>query len=77
MRETIFDGYRLEEGALLIERHSVGFEMKTVRVRVEYRDEERSVTPYPGLGEFKKVRYLTRDYALAQNDPELPGMDDD
>ena len=77
VREAIFDGYRLKEGALLIERHSVGYELKTVRVRVEYRDEERTAMPYPGLREFKKVRYSTRDYALDPNDPEPPVMEDD
>jgi len=77
VRETIFDGYRIMEGALLIERHSVGFELKTVRVRVEYRDDERTEMPYPGLKEFKKARYVTRDYALDPNDPEPPGSDKD
>lgn len=77
VRETIFDGYRIKEGALLIERHSVGFEMKTERVRVEYRGHERTEMPYPGLKEFKKVRYVTRDYALDPNPPEPPGLDED
>ncbi len=77
VRESIFHGYRLKEGALLIERHNVGFELKTVRVRVEYKDEERTDMPYPGLKEFKKVRYSTRDYALDPNDPELPDFEED
>ena len=77
VRESVFDGYRLVEGALLIERHMVGFEMKTVRVRVEYRGDERSEMPYPGLKEFKNVRYSTRDYALDPNDPEPPATDDE
>jgi hypothetical protein len=72
VRETVFDGYRIKEGALLIERQNVGYELKTVRARVEYRGDERSETPYPGLTEFKKVRYSTRDYALDPNDPEPP-----
>jgi hypothetical protein len=57
VRECIFHGYRLREGALLIERNSVGFDLKTVRVRVEYRGEERTEMPYPGLKAFKEIRY--------------------
>lgn len=72
VRETIFSGYRLKEGVLLIERSSVGFRGETVRARVEYRGEERIPVPYPGLKEFKNIRY-TRDYAL---DPEGPTLAD-
>ena len=68
VRENIFPDYRLEEGVLLIERNSVGFQLETIRARVEYRGEERTDHPYPGLEEFKKTRY-TRDYAI---DPEYP-----
>jgi hypothetical protein len=71
VRETIFSGYRLKEGVLLIQRHSVGFQMKTVHARVEYRDKERTNLPYPGLDEFKKIRY-TRDYALDSGEPVFP-----
>ncbi len=77
VRRTIFNGYRLKEGALLIERHFVGFELKTVHVRVEYKGEERTERPYPGLKEFKKVRYSTRDYALNPNYPEPPNVEED
>jgi len=68
VRENIFPDYRLEEGVLLIERNSVGFQLETIRARVEYRGEERTDHPYPGLEEFKEIRY-TRDYAI---DPEYP-----
>ena len=71
VREYIFPGFRLKEGALLILRHSVGYELKTIHARLEYRGGERTDTPYPGLKEFKKVRY-TRDYALDPNPPSLP-----
>jgi hypothetical protein len=71
VRETIYPGYRLKKGVLLIQRHSVGFQMKTVHARIEYRDTERTEVPYPGLDEFKKIRY-TRDYALNPEDPVLP-----
>ena len=74
VRETIFSGYRLKEGVLLIERSSVGFRLKTVRARVEYRGEERIPVPYPGLTEFKNIRY-TRDYALDPEDPTLAELD--
>ena len=77
VRQTIFNGYRLKEGALLIERHNVGFELKTEHIRVEYRGEERTERPYPGLKEFKKVRYSTRDYALDPNDPKPSAFEED
>ena len=77
VRQTIFNGYRLKEGALLIERHNVGFEMETQHVRVQYRGEERTGRPYPGLKEFKKVRYSTRDCALDPNDPKPPAFEED
>ena len=77
VRETIYESYRIVEGAVLIERHSVGFDLKTVHVRLEYRGDERVARPYPGLKEFKKVRYTTRDYALSPNDPDIPEADDD
>lgn len=76
VRETIFRGYRLKEGAVLIERHSVGYELKTVRARLEYRGDERIRNPYPGLEEFKTIRY-SRDYALDPSDPQKPGADED
>ena len=75
VREYLFAGYRLHEGVLLVERHSVGFQMMTIRARVEYRGKERVGTPYPGLKKFKKIRY-TRDYAIDPNPPKLP-MDED
>jgi hypothetical protein len=51
--------------------------MQNVRVRLEYRDAERTERPYPGLKEFKNVRYATRDYALDPEDPKFPEEDDD
>jgi hypothetical protein len=75
VRETIFSGYRLKEGALLIERAAVGFRLETVRSRLEYRGDERTALPYPGLTEFTKIRY-TRDYALDPQDPTLADLDE-
>ena len=77
VREFLFRGYRIQEGALLVTRHSVGWDLKTVHVRVEYRGDERTETPYPGLEKFKEARYTTRDYALNPNDPEPPGFEDE
>lgn len=76
VRETIFPGYRLKEGVLLIQRHSVGFQMKTVHARVEYKADERTDVPYPGLDEFKTIRY-SRDYALDPGEPVWPETNDD
>jgi hypothetical protein len=76
VRQTIFPGYRLKEGVLLIERHNVGFELETIHARIEYRGDERTEMPYPGLKAFKEVRY-TRDYALDPNDSELRLQDED
>lgn len=76
VRETIFRGYRLQEGSLLFERSSVGFEMKTVQIRAEYRGNERTEMPYPGLKEFKKIRYTSRDYALDPGPIRFPKSDD-
>lgn len=75
VREFLFRGYRMEEGALLIERHCVGFGMKDETHRVEYRNGERIEVPYPGLKQFKAIRY-TRDYALDPKDPEPPRDED-
>ena len=69
VRETLFSGYRIQEGVLLIERHNVGYALATVYLRLEYHDEERSELPYPGLQLFTEIRYTTRDYAL---DPDPP-----
>jgi hypothetical protein len=75
VRETIFSGYRIKEGVLIIERSSVGFRLETVRSRLEYRGEERTPLAYPGLSEFKQVRYA-RDHALDPQDPTVEDLDD-
>lgn len=76
VRETLFSGYRIQEGALLIERHMVGFDFRTIQARVEYRGDERTELPYPGIKQFKEVRYTTRDYALSRDYPEPPGIEE-
>jgi hypothetical protein len=35
VRDSLFSGYRLNEGALLIERHSVGWKLETIHFRTE------------------------------------------
>lgn len=53
VREFIFDGFRLEEGALMVMR---GDFMKYETFRLEYRNEQRIDFPYPGLREFMIIR---------------------
>lgn len=53
IREYIFEGFRLEEGALLVMR---GDFLKYQTFRVEYRNEQRTDYPYPGLHEFMTLR---------------------
>jgi HNH endonuclease len=77
VRECLFPGYRLREGVLLVDRHYVGFELKTEYARVEYRGKERTKSPYPGLAKFKKIRY-SRDYAISPNPQKPPvSIDED
>jgi hypothetical protein len=71
VRECLFQGYRLQEGVLLVERVNVGFDLRTTIARPEYRGKERTKAPYPGLARFKKIRY-SRDLAISPNQPELP-----
>ncbi|MFZ0545729.1 MAG: HNH endonuclease [Candidatus Promineifilaceae bacterium] len=77
VRDTIFDGYRLVEGAVLIERYNVGYALETVIARPEYHGDERTECPYPGLRDFKEIRYTTRDYALDPIPPQLLDLDHD
>jgi hypothetical protein len=68
VRNSLFAGYRVKEGAVLMERHDVGFDLRSERLRLEYRGKER-IKPYPGLKKFKKIRY-SRKCALCPNPPE-------
>lgn len=76
VRETLYSGYRIQEGAVLIERHMVGWDLRTIQARVEYRGDERTEMPYPGLNRFKEVRYTTRDYALSPEHTEPPSVEE-
>lgn len=51
VRQFILPTYRLSEGVLLVESGPT-MEMKWVRYRVEYQEDERSLHPYPGLQQF-------------------------
>jgi hypothetical protein len=62
IREYIFEGFRLEEGAILISRGDF-FGYQTYRV--EYRGEERTEYPYPGLKSFMSLR-ATRDFTIGE-----------
>src|SRR5690606_27360558 len=53
VREYLFEGFRLEEGVLLV---NTGDILGSQSYRVEYRDGERILHPYPGLREFMTIR---------------------
>jgi hypothetical protein len=53
IRAYIFEGFRLDEGALLITR---GDMLGSNTFRLEYRDDQRVSHPYPGLREFMTLR---------------------
>jgi hypothetical protein len=62
IREFIFEGFRLEEGAVLISRGDfLGYQT----YRVEYRGEERTDYPYPGLKAFMSLR-ASRDLRIGE-----------
>lgn len=66
IRKNINPTFRLKEGAILLVSGPYGaFSWKTHRV--EYRGEERTEIPYPGLESFKKVR-AKRDYTFGIGD---------
>lgn len=62
IREYIFEGFRLDEGALLITR---GDFLGHKTFRLEYRGDERIDSPYPGLKEFMKIRN-SRDLSIGE-----------
>jgi hypothetical protein len=55
IRKYIVRNYRLQEGALLVEAGPF-MDLTYHTYRVEYRSDERTLIPYPGLQEFKKIR---------------------
>jgi hypothetical protein len=73
IRKCIFSSYRINEGVILIESGPyIALDFKTQRV--EYRNQEQTLVPYPGLKEFLKIRKF-RDYhfgeGMSVDDPEF------
>jgi hypothetical protein len=62
IRNYIFEGFRIEEGALLITR---GDFSGCKSFRIEYRGQERTDLPYPGLRKFMEDR-KTRDMHIGE-----------
>lgn len=62
VRERFFPTFRLREGVLLV-THGPYMDMSYYTSRCEYRGEERTDRPYPGLEDFKLVRE-NRDYCF-------------
>ena len=54
-REYINPTFRYEDGIIFVESGPY-LDLTWRRHRVEYRENERTDNPYPGLEEFKKVR---------------------
>jgi len=61
VRKDLIPSFRVREGAVLVERDSVGFGMRIEHTRPEYRGDQRTSHPYPGLEAFKRERY-SRDF---------------
>jgi len=62
VRRHLDPGFRLAEGVLIVET-GMYMDFTYHSIRTEYRKEERTETPYPGLTEFKEVR-TTRDHHM-------------
>jgi hypothetical protein len=73
IRQFIDPSFRLKEGLIIVESGPY-MNMSWLTHRVEYRGDERSRIPYPGLEEFKRVRQQ-RDYCFGAGvsieDPEF------
>lgn len=55
VRQYIFSGYRMEEGHLLITR-GPDMSMSYHTFKIEYKADERTSAPYPGLKKFMEIR---------------------
>lgn len=62
IRSYIFEGFRTVEGVLLVTR---GDFLSYDTFRIEYRGEERTKFPYPGLRKFMEIR-ATRDVHIGE-----------
>jgi hypothetical protein len=62
VRDRLFPTFRLTEGLLLV-THGPYMNMSYRTQRCEYRNDERTASPYPGLEGFKSIRYQ-RDHCF-------------
>lgn len=70
VRADLLHSYRLKQGALLIQSGpDMSFKFHTYRV--EYRGDERTGYPYPGLERFKTIRF-ERDIHFGEQADEVP-----
>jgi hypothetical protein len=65
VRESLDRSFRIEPGVLLVSR-SAGMSWYTIRT--EYRNEERTEFPYPGLKAYMDTR-TSRSYCVGQSQP--------
>ena len=64
VRRSVDPSFRMTEGVLLVQ--SGPFEDLTFRTRrIEYQSGERIVRPYPGIADFRQVRF-SRDFAFGR-----------
>jgi hypothetical protein len=66
VRRFIMPSYRLATGVILV-TSGPHMDFKYHTYRVEYREEERTLIPYPGLNQFKKIR-INRDRSFCSDD---------
>lgn len=66
IRENYFPSFRLTQGVLLVS-HGPYSNMSYRTIRTEYRANERTEIPYPGLAEFKKMR-MKRDFCIGKGE---------
>ena len=73
IRQFISPAFRLKEGLIVVESGMYG-DLSYRGHRVEYRGDERTSIPYPGLNNFKKDR-INRDTHFGEGtDPDDPAM---
>ena len=57
IKERVFD-YHIDEGVFVID--------STDSEKTEYRNSEKSVSPYPGLKQYVKIRSTDRNYCYSK-----------
>lgn len=70
VRQSIDHSYRRREGALLVEGGPYDDDMRFNTFRPEYRGDQRTEFPYPGLEKFKNEVRFIRDYHFGRKDDE-------